>query len=225
MTFPTSTPERLLWGILALLVAGYMVGSFINRRRSRSIGFWLRGGIGRLGGKPAWKIIRNMSSGGGVVVGDPDTPFRRVDIAWGLLTRELPPLWGVELLRGRRDTLAVRAELRAEPACEVQVLPFAGSLRRKLDEASMDRPWEWQHGPAGLGIATRADGGQLDAKLAGGIGRFLERYGTYVQRLSVRDERPHLMLFLSLGKLEQSSTATAVFDAIRELGKAVRAEP
>lgn len=246
MIIPATDTVRVFWGILIVLVVGYLIGTWLNRRRSERIGRWVQSAVGRLGGHPAWKFLRSISSGAQVSVPDANAPFRQFQIAYGLLTRELPPLWALEWMRGRRDTLAVRANLRTEPGGEIEVVPLESFLRRQIDRLAVDQPWTWQIGPAGLGLATR---GELNERTLAGVRAFLDRYGTQVQRLSLRPvkrspspapgqdgqaelnlatrqldltrskTRPHLLLFMSLGRLEHTP-AGRFFDDLRTLARA-----
>jgi len=202
MQLPILSPAaRPWWILLAILVGGYLLGTWLNRNRSKSLGLWLQAGLGVLGGQTRWKWVRTMSSGAQVNVTSADKPFRQAEILYLLLTREFVPLWGIELLRGKRDLLVMRAELRSRPGREFEVVPISGKLRATLDGAVGDQPWIWQEMPAGLGLATR-DGG--DARLVAALRNFLERYGRHVQRLSVRERNPHLILFASLTGLERT---------------------
>jgi len=200
---PAGIGEKLMWGLIILLAGGYLAGTWLNRQHSKAHGAWLQAGLKALGGKPTWKWVGTMSSGAQVAIPDAAKPFRQVQITYLLLTRELLPLWGVELLRGKGDMLVIRADLRAKPEREFEVLPLQGALRRKLDRSS-PMPWDWHAGPAGLGIATQGPDSQplVDAVMA-----FLDRYGEHVQRLSLRQRAPHLILFARLTGLKQAPAA------------------
>ncbi len=201
---PASSDLRILWIVLIVLVASYLAGAWLNRRRSRAIGHWLQAGLSVLGGQPAWRVTRSLTTGAEVTLTDAAPPFRQVRASYYMLTREITPLWGIELLRGKRDLLAIRADLRAAPGSECEVLPLHGPLRQQLDRAAGDRPWQWQEMPAGLGLATR---GALDARFARSLQKFLERNGAYVERLSVRQRQPNLVLFVRLAGLERAPAA------------------
>ena len=205
--------ERALWIVVILLVVGYVAGAWLNRRRSKLLGSWLQAGLGALGGVPTWRWIRSMTAGAEVTVAGATRPFDRVQMAYFLMTREFPPLWGLELLRGKRDTLSIRADLRALPGRTFEVVPLHGRLRQTLDRNAGDQPWLWQEMPAGLGLATR---GPADPKLARSVQAFLQRYGAAVERLSLRGRQPHLMLFLRLAGLE-TRPAAELIRAVKEL--------
>jgi hypothetical protein len=192
---PATGNERLLWLALIVLVLSYLAGAWLNRRRSKVIGKWLQAGLGALGGKPAWKLTRSLSTGAEVMVADASRPFERIQAGYYLLTREIMPLWGIELLRGKRDLLAIRAYLRTQPAAEYELMPLQGKLRTLLDSKAGDQPWQWQEMPAGLGLATRGETSPATVKA---IGSFAKRYGLLTERLSLHPRQPSLTVFLKL---------------------------
>ena len=178
-----------------MLVLSYLAGAWLNRRRSKVIGKWLQAGLGVLGGKPAWKLTRSLSTGAEVMVADAARPFQRVQAGYYLLTREIMPLWGIELLLGKRDRLAIRADLRVQPAAEYELVPLQGKLRTLLDSKAGEQPWQWQEMPVGLGLATR---GETSRATVQAIGAFAKHYGPLIERLSLRPRQPSLMVFVRL---------------------------
>jgi hypothetical protein len=214
MQIPILSPAaRPWWILLAVLAGGYLLGSWLNRRRSKELGLWLQAGLGVLGGQTRWKWIGTMSSGAQVTIVGATRPFRQGEILYLLLTREFLPLWGIELLRGKRDLMVLRAELTARPAREFEVVPMHGSLRAALDRGAGDVPWRWQEMPAGLGFASH---GSADGRSAAAVRRFLETYGPYVQRLSLRERSPQLILFAHMSGLERRPSK-AFLAAVRDV--------
>jgi hypothetical protein len=201
MQIPTLSPSlRAWWIVLVVLVVLYMLGTWLNRRRSKELGLWLAAGVGVLGGQTLWKWVGTMTSGAQVTIAGGSRPFKQGEILYLLLTREFLPLWGIELLRGKRDLLVMRVELAAKPAREFEVVPIKGDLRNTLDRNAGALPWTWQEMPSGLGLATHIDpGGQT----AAAVRKFLNVYGPFVQRLSLRKGSPHLILFANLTGLEK----------------------
>ncbi len=200
---PATGPERLLWLVIIFLVVGYLVGQWLNRQRSKRIGSWLQAGLGALGGRVAWKWLRPMSAGAEITVQETRPPYRGLVIGYYLLTREFAPLWLVEWLRGKRDLLSLRADLRTQPTREFDILPLQGKLRKELDEASVQRAYHWQELANGLGLATQ---GQPDRALLHRVQQFLDAYGPYVERISLRRRAPHVVSFLRLSGLENTKS-------------------
>jgi hypothetical protein len=204
---------RAWWIVLALLVAGYMLGTWLNRRRSKELGLWLAAGVGVLGGQTLWKWVGTMTSGAQVTFAGAHRPFRQGEILYLLLTREFLPLWGIELLRGKRDLLVMRVELSTKPVREFEVVQIQGALRKTLDANPSAIAWSWQEMPAGLGLATHVDpGGQI----AAAVRKFLDAYGPFVQRLSLRKGSPQLILFAQLKGLERTP-AKEFLAAVRDV--------
>lgn len=210
---PAPLWERVAWALLLFLVAGFMLGTWLNRKRGRALGEWVDAGIKRMGGQTTWKFIRSLSSGAQVTVVGANEPYRSVEAGYYLLTRELPPLLAIELLRGKRDLFSLKADLRAVPAIEYDVVPLDGALRRELDVAAAGDPYAWVELPAGLGLATRH---REPAKVAARLRPFLERYGEGVQRLSLRARRPNVVLFMHFEGMEDQPPRE-MFDALRRL--------
>lgn len=207
--------EKIMWVVIIVLAGGYLAGTWLNRRRSRALGAWLQAGLETLGGKPIWKWVGTRSSGAQVTVEGARKPFRQLQITYLLLTRELLPLWGVELLRGKHDMLVIRADLRAKPDREFEVVPLQGALRRKLDRESK-QSWEWHEGLARLGIGTQGTG---DKAVVEQVTGFLEPYARHVQRLSLRQRSPHLILFVRLTGLAAQTPAEDFLRAVQALVK------
>jgi len=201
---PATGTERLLWIVLIVLVLSYLAGAWLNRRRAKRIGKWLQGGLATLGGKPAWKVTRSLNTGAEVTVFEAVRPFQQVQASYYLMTREIMPLWGIELLRGRRDRLVIRADLRIQPAAEYELVPIQGELRALLDGKAGEQPWQWQELPAGLGLATR---GQTSRATTQAIAAFVKVYGPHIERLSLRPRQPSLKVFVRLAGLEAAPAA------------------
>jgi hypothetical protein len=205
--FAASGTERILWFVLIVIVLSYLAGAWLNRRRAKAIGIWLQGGLSALGGKPAWKVTRSLSTGAEVNVTDAARPFQQINAAYFLLTREIMPLWGVELLRGKRDLLAVRADLRSQPGAEYELVPIKGRLRDLLDNKAGGQPWQWQEVAAGLSLATR---GETARRTEQAIKAFATRYGDQIERLSLRPRQPTLLVFVKLAGIERDPAAELV---------------
>jgi hypothetical protein len=221
MQLPILSPAaRPWWILLAVLAGGYLLGTWLNRRRSKSLGLWLQAGLGVLGGQTQWKWIGTMSSGAQVAITSAGKPFRQAEVLYLLLTRELLPLWGIELLRGKRDLLVLRAELRSKPTYEFEVVPMRGGQRATLDRNPGKRTWRWQEMPAGLGMATHDD---TNPQSVDAVRAFLDRYGAFVQHLSLRERNPHVIVVARLTGLE-AGPAREFLTAVRDVIATAMAE-
>ena len=136
-----------------------------------------------------------------------------MEAAYYLLTREIPPLYGVELLRGKRDLFSIKADLSKPPAAEYDVVPLDGALAKELDQNAGDQPYTWTPLPHGLGLATHDPKPQ---QIAARVRPFTEKYGKSMQRLSVRRRSPNVLVFLHLEGLEDQPSSE-VFNALRRM--------
>lgn len=211
---PATGAERLLWIVIIALVVGYLAGVTRNRQRSKLLGQWLQAGLGSLGGRVAWRWIRSMNSGAEVTIAEARHPFRTLQAAYYLLTREFTPLWVIEWLRGKRDLLSVRADLRTLPEHEFEILPLGGELRKKLN-ASPGEPVQWIEMSEGLGLATRGAASKAQQQKARD---FLNTYGPYVERVSLRRRAPNMVAFFRLSGMEARASA----ELWRALGELVK---
>lgn len=210
---PAPMWERVAWALILFTLGAFMLGTWFNRRRGKALGFWIEDGLKSLGGQPAWTFIKSVSSGAVATVRNTNAPFRSLEAAYYLLTREIPPLYGVELLRGKRDLFSIKANLRTPPASEFDVMPLGGKLAQTLDKAAGDEPYIWVELPEGLGLATRDPDPQ---RLAARVRPYAERYGKAVQRLSVRRRDPNVIVFMHLDGLEDRPSRE-LFDALKRV--------
>lgn len=215
---PNTPAERLMWLALLLLVAGFLGGQWLNRQTAKRAGKWIQAGLGSLGGRVAWHWSKSISAGAEALVEETRAPYRNIAIAYYLLTREFAPLWLWERLRGKRDLLAVRANLRLLPTAEFEIVPLAGKLRQQLDAAVPEvpaEPFAWQELGHGLGFGMR---GAVDAARCEKAKAFADSYGASVERISVRKRNPHVLGFFRLGGVHSRASAE-LWKALGELVK------
>jgi hypothetical protein len=207
---------RIWWFVLIVLVVGYTAGRWINQQRALKLAQWLQIGLAIWNGKSDWRIGRSIGSGTEVIVTGTDRPFRSVAIGINLLAREFLPLLGIEMLRGKRDLLAMRGQLRFMPGVEWEIVPLQGKLRRLLDTSAEEKPWQWVELADGLGLATR---GVPSAELVSRAHAFTEQHGAYVERIALRKVDPHVLAFARLNGLERAPAAQflrGVTDLVKE---------
>jgi hypothetical protein len=193
--------------VSALLVVWYLVGHLYNRRRGRRLRNWLTDGLDMLGGKREEGWIGSPASGARVNIIHADPPFRRLEVTLLLANREIPLLWLVEHLRGRRDRIIIRATLRSPRRGEVRVRP-GGRDERQVES------WTWQEGPHRLSIGCRGRGAQ---RLVAALKPWLEAYGAHLDRFDWRKQDPHVDLQLRIAGLQETSAETFFTDLITAL--------
>jgi hypothetical protein len=203
------SPESLVVGLGIFLAFWYLFASIFNRRRGIAVFHWLRNDIDQLGGEVASRWLGSSGSGARIQVRKTDAPFRDLEITYLLASRELLPLFLVDLLRGKRDRLVVRARLRSSPAGEVEMVRSNSSLARRM-RAEDQRPWRIEDAPHGLLVGTRGHGAN---RQQAALAPFLDKYGPHVQHISWSKQAPHLILVLSLADLyEKDGSASGFYD-------------
>src|SRR5574341_170242 len=106
------SPEQVVVGIGIFLAVWYLLASMFNRRRGIAIYYWLKAGLDRLGSEVSGKWIGSSGSGAHLKVNKATAPFKQVEIIYLLASRELLPLFLFDLLRGKRDRLILKGEVR-----------------------------------------------------------------------------------------------------------------
>lgn len=186
-------PQAIVIAISALLIAWYIAAHLYNRRRGHQLRRWLEGRLAELGGEREVGWIGSPASGARLKVRRADPPFRRLEVTLLLANREIPLLWLVDDLRGKRDRIIISGTLRSPRHGEVWV-----SSSRRSDRRGED--WTWQEGPHGLKIAFRGRNGR---QLVTVLSPWLEAYGTHLDRFRWRKHDPHINLQLRIaGHLE-----------------------
>lgn len=215
---PLAVSQRILIALALVMLLWYVVGTWYNRRKGiRSLN-WLREGLGSLGGELQAAWIGSAASGARVAVHKAAPPFRHVETIFLLQSREVAPLWLLNWLRGRRDELIIKADLRSPRRGEIEVVPVGSRLERSLRQESS---WRWQSGPHSLHIAHR---GRQNQALTTIVMPFLQRYGPYLRHFSCRRDKPHLLLKVRLAGLADCSPANFFKDLTAIFGDSAGAQ-
>lgn len=206
-----STPEYLVTGLGIFLAVWYLIAAIYNRRFGLRTYRWLQSGLGVLGDTKSVRASWIGSSGSGARVGlqRGHAPFQRLELVYLLESRELAPLWLLDMLRGKRDQLILRGTLRHQRTGEVEVLP-PGDGALKTIQRETTKPWTLTDGPHNLVIAQRGSTEQQ----VDWVVPFLEKYGPNLKRLSWGPQDPHILIVLRLAGLQDTEAAT-LFQDIR----------
>ncbi|HUI85178.1 MAG TPA: hypothetical protein VL240_13190 [Candidatus Binatia bacterium] len=115
------SPGLSIFVLVVILVVGWFaLGTHINIRKGHRFLEWLQGGLPLIGEKTTLRWL-----GSSVVhlkIEKAREPFRRAEVLIVLEPRDVPLLWLFSRLRGRRDLLIVRTELRTLPGMQIEVL-------------------------------------------------------------------------------------------------------
>ena len=195
------------------VVAWFAAGTIWNVRRGRELLRWMQGGLPLLGGRTTVRWLGSTAVE--MAIRDGKAPFAGAVLVIFLEPRDMPWMWALGRMRGRRDTLIIRGVLRRAPALEVEALdPVSWSGRDALPRV----PPEWQVRPAAgpdrvvVHYANAAALERADALLAQA-----ERAGLAVTRLSVRRTEPNLQLHVALPNRRQP--ARDFFEAVRAVAE------
>jgi hypothetical protein len=195
------------------VVAWFAWGTIANVRKGRELMRWMQGGLPALGERTTVRWLG--SSVVEMTIREAKPPFGAVTLVVFLEARDLPWMWPIGRLRGRRDALIVRGKLRGSPAVELEALdPASWSGRDALPRVPAD--WlvheDANAGPVVVHHASTASLERAEALLA--LGR---EAGFDVKRLSVRRSEPNFQLHVPLPDMQRP--ARGFFDAVRGLAE------
>lgn len=201
------TPEQIVVGFGIFLALWYLFAAIYNRRRGLGVYQWLRGGLDQVGGSLSGRWLGSSGSGAELTVRQANAPLKEIQLIYLLASRELLPLFLVDLLRGKHDRIIVRAALRNPIPGEVQVAPSGSSMARRLRKGVNET--SIQDGPYGTVISAQ---GSEATKIVAALTPFLEKYGSRLVQLSWSKKSPHLIAVLDLaGLYEKGGSAEALY--------------
>jgi hypothetical protein len=126
---------QILFAAAIIMMIGYGVGRFVNRRRSKQISRWLEPGLRSLGGTPVAQKVDRTSFRFKVL--QAAKPFATVTTSAVLISREVLPTWLWEKVKGHSDVLLIHVTFRQLPTLEADVLDLSNELgRRGQDQVS-----------------------------------------------------------------------------------------
>ena len=192
----------------------FAAGTIWNLRKGSALMRWMQGGLKVLGERTTVRWLGSTAVE--MVIRDGKTPFANATLIIFLEARDMPWMWALGRVRGRRDLIIIRGALQRVPAAELEA----------LDPAS------W----SGRDAAKRVPPGWLVRKAAGRAGEIAVRYpdpaalaladallklaqddGLVVKRLSVRRNALHFQLHVS--PPDQRRRARDFFEAVRAIAK------
>jgi len=203
--------QWVIVGLCVVLGFWFLVGYLFNRQKVRTISGAVEAALKKYGRVSAIRRLGN--SGVQFIVEKAETPFRQIELVFLLEARENPFLWLTERIRGRRDELVLRANLRTAPAQEICLVESQDRefKARLLGEA--EKPYDWIAAPAGLEMARR---GAKDDVMVERLARFLDGFGNAVRRVSIQSKEPHLTVRAKLST-DGVMSAEGLLAAIRNV--------
>lgn len=205
------SPEQILLLVGIFLAAWYLFASIYNRRRGTRTYRWVRDGLDPLGDKFEGKWLGSAASGAHITIAKARSPFRRVEIIFLLESRELLPLWLVDIVRNKRDQVIFKATVRgATRQANVEIVPNNGRAARRMQKEA-DSSWRLRE-KNGLLIAEK---GLNAAAVTHTLSPILEKYGHHIRQISWSNHAPHLIAIFNLPQLIQSEPdATPLFTSL-----------
>jgi hypothetical protein len=200
--------------VVVLILGWFVVGTFWNVRKGSAVMRWMQDGLPRVGERTTVRWLGTTSVE--MVIDRAKPPFERVKLVIVLEPRDVPWFWWVARLRGRRDTLILRAQLRSSPRADLDVVDRASWANRDALRRIASGAWSVREplGPDGLPVyyTTEAGLGRSDTLL-----EVARSGGLALQRLAVSRTEPHLQLHLDLPTA--SMPASDFFETLRALGE------
>lgn len=190
-------------GISALLIAGYIFGYYYNRQRAEQVLIWLRAGLESLGQVSAGGKLPGMATGGRLEVKHAAGRLRRAEAVYLLAPRENLFFWLFHRLQGKDDELILWLTFQAKPAYEVEVARRGDRQFEKRSKEAGNKLLVVSDAPQGLALAVSAHSRQAAERAQA----FLHEYAPAVQRLSLRENKPHLFLRAHLRALQSRPMA------------------
>lgn len=135
------SPQLAVFIVVVVAIVGWFaLGTHVNIRKGHRYLEWLQAGLPLAGEKTTLRWL-----GSSVVqlkIEKAHDPFRRVEVLIVLEPRDVPPLWLLSRLRGRRDLLIVRTELRSVPKSQFEILDRQAWSAQAVAREVLQQQWQ-----------------------------------------------------------------------------------
>ncbi len=212
---PESWQFPLIVVIVLIVLGSFFGGTQWNVRKGDKFLKWLRGGLPLIGERSTMRWLG--SSVLELKIAQAKDPFRNAETLVLFEPRDVPPLWALGHLRGRRDTLIFRSQLKSAPTFELEAYDAHGWTRRDVPRSQEGKNWSKLDMGSGELIAYGSDRAQANAKA---LVDAAARAGGKVLRFSVRRSVPNLEVHWVLPD-EKSGSAQEFFTALRRVAQDV----
>lgn len=202
---------QIIIGLSVLLVLWYPFGRQMNRRRGLQALRWLREGIRTYEGQASVNWVG--ASAFRVDVQGALGPFKKVGMMVLLEAREVLLLWIINRLRGQRDILVIKGDLRLKPKTDLELARRGWRAGRAM-KALEKEGWTIDS-VNGMFIALKRG---RDTEIASRLRAALSASG--LVRLSARKRSPHLVANFHLSEVE-GMTAESLFHSLEKVMEVV----
>lgn len=205
--------------ILVTIVMGWFAaGSIWNVRKGKAVLRWMQDGLPLIGERTTVRWLGTTSVE--MVIAKAKKPFEQATIVVFLEPRDVPWIWGPSHLRGRRDTLIVRARLAKTPTADLEAIDVASWSGRDARPRITRERWELREpeGTEPLPLFYKLERAPALADECLGL---LRKQGLTVRRFSIRRKEPHVQIHIDLPSA--ATKAAEVFEVVKAIGeRAVR---
>ena len=199
-------------GVAVFVWLWYVIGYFLNRKRAGELFDWVISGLDQLGDQVDVGRVGRFGSTVRIHIEKAAAPYRWVEIFLSIEPRENLPIWIYNLIRGKRDEIFIKANLRNAPGQELEVARRTDRGFRRYVAGQQKKPFELVPGPHEFEIARR---GKKEERGLEHMRLFLDQYGKGIVLVSVQQKEPHVNIRAFLSSLKKSSASDFYASMIR----------
>jgi hypothetical protein len=208
--------------LAAIIILGWFAfGIIYNLRRGEAVLHWMQSGLPKVGERTTLRWLG--SSVAELKIARAKGPFRQLDTLLVMAPRDVPWLWLISGLQGRRDTLIFRAQLGSPPHLDMELAdPASWTGRMAIAKASQ---LGWQSQPY-QEYQLMAPAGRLSlaAETIQSLSPFAEQLTRHYRLFSLHQASPHLELHLPFPDLRKEDAAQ-FFGALQKLAQVIGEKP
>ena len=180
-------------GLGLALIAWYLVGNELMRRRARRLALWSKRVVDPLGGQQSVRWFSQQAFR--LEVERTRAPFQAASITGLVESWDVPMVWLWNRLHGRRDMVLVQLQLRRQPLWGFEVYRPGSLLAGDAHHFARQEGWDEERHDEFMVAAA----GPTPRKLAAELLAVLEAERARLVRLAVRRQGTHLTLALNVG--------------------------
>ncbi len=208
---------------VVVVVGWFAFGIIYNLRHGEAVLRWMQKGLPRVGEKTTLRWLGTSVAQLVIAKAKAPGPIRSLETLLVLAPRDVPWLWLLSGLQGRRDTLIFRAQLGVPPRVDLELVDPASwtgrsALKQALQQGWVSQPYHELQLLASPGLLPLAQE-TLD-RLDPTVRNLCPRYARFSLRRDARQDAPHLELHMGFPNPRQTDPAR-FFDALISLARAV----
>lgn len=212
-------PRSFLVLAVILVLGWFAFGIIYNLRHGEGILRWMQAGLPLIGEKTTLRWLG--TSVAQLVIAKAKGPIRSLEMLLVLAPRDVPWLWLLSSLQGRRDTLIFRAQLDIPPLVDLELVDPASwtgrlALKEALQKGWASQPYHEHQLLASPGML------QLAQDTLDRLDSAAQNLSTHYRRFSLRRGSPHLEVHIGFPSPRQTDSAQ-FFNALIGLARAIGA--